>query len=679
MNTLKFLAFLRGYITCIFQALVKHRYSTDIVLFTQLLRKQIYKGKTYFRSTCLVRRNCWNKRGSSAFLLTNFALSSALVRAGHRSCMHVSSGFLRVDPMKSRCRPDENPMNGRSWSGVGRYLSIPLSYRECTEKVLKRYRRATKKLLEIYQRCTKQLHAFGSSIVKLGYKLRRGSESSLRVVCGRSVRRTDAYRLNFGDLQASCAVLMGKDESLVARKKSNVLNALKCVGQFGGYRKAFRMSLACVFLVSMFSLSAQTPRKDSGADGLSDLVALKPGDKIPDAVWNQPLELNYFNGKKKTIKFADLKGKLILLDFWSTGCPSCIENIPHMEDIQKRYPKGLSVLLVNSKRNKDTPSRIKLVLDRYKEKYNFEIKLMTILEDTMLTNLFPHNTIPNIAWINQDGVFLGNTLPDEVGLRNIETILENKTADLQLRSEFLNKDKVMDTPPIFDTAGVKFLSAITGYLPDYLPTYPNVIHKNGNSSYQMLNAAFNFMLVTAFKDELRGFENTDYVFENGQKDKIQKMLFGGSRREYQYCYQLFVDDTISSSKANRYFQQAFKDYFRLNVERKRGRISFYSVGILDNISSLKSKGGIPQVNINPEDGPIYFQNYPLINLLRLLHLYVDLPVTFGPPQLLRIDLRMPEGFIYMSTAEKLTFLETKGIMLTLHDQEKEYPYISRIY
>ena len=35
-------------------------------------------------------------------------------------------------------------------------------------------------------------------------------------------------------------------------------------------------------VVSMFSLSAQTPRKDSGADGLSEIKALKVGDLVGD-------------------------------------------------------------------------------------------------------------------------------------------------------------------------------------------------------------------------------------------------------------------------------------------------------------------------------------------------------------------------------------------------------------
>lgn len=434
-------------------------------------------------------------------------------------------------------------------------------------------------------------------------------------------------------------------------------------------------TLTAIF-VSMFSLcSAQSVETRAAAGQVSPLQA---GERIPEAVWGTSFELHDFKGQKKTVRLSELKGKLILFDFWATSCPSCIENLPHMEEIQKRYPKQVTVILVNSKRNRDTNHRIKLLLDSYRKKYNFEIGLATVLEDTVLTGLFPHNTIPNIAWVNQEGVFLGNTLPGEVGTRNIEAILQNKTADLQLRGEFRNRDITEEIPPIFDTTGVKFLSAIRGYLPDYLPTYPNVVSKNGKSNYQMLNAAFNFMLLTAFKNELQEFGETDYVFEDGLKGSVQAMLQGGLRQQHQYCYQLFVADTISSAGAERYFRQAFTDYFRLKVERKHGRIAYYSVEILDNISDLTSKGGLPQANVNPEDGPLYFQNYPLITLLGTLHLYMDLPVSIEHHPEMRIDLKFPVGFERMQLAEKIAFLAEKGIRFTMESQEKEYPYISRI-
>jgi hypothetical protein len=46
---------------------------------------------------------------------------------------------------------------------------------------------------------------------------------------------------------------------------------------------------------------------------------------------------------------------------------------------------------------------------------------------------------------------------------------------------------------------------------------------------------------------------------------------------------------------------------------------------------------------------------------------------------MQIDLTFPVGFERMPVEEKLIFLASKGIVLTKQQQEKEYPYISRIY
>ncbi|WP_282637225.1 TlpA family protein disulfide reductase [Sphingobacterium thalpophilum] len=778
MNTLKFLVFLRGYITCIFQALVKHRYSTDIVLFTQQLRKQIYKGKTYFKSTCLVLRKCRNKRGSSTvlrglfgkpssllrtsvgtastlvrqlfdcastpsrslveagpkasrslvehvptesrrgleaspkaarrkamylsngrictkagdsafddsavnssssstFLLTNFALSSALVRAGHRSCMHFSSGFLRVDSMKSRCRPDENPMNGRSWSGVGRYLSIPLSYRECTEKVLKRYRRATKKLLEIYQRGTKQLQAFGSFLVKLGYKLRTGSGSSLRVMFGRSIRRADVYRLKLSSLQVFCAVLIGKGKYLVARKKSNALNALKCVRQFGGYRKAFRMSLACVFLVSMFSLSAQTPRRDSGADGLSDLVALKPGDKIPDAVWNRPLELNYFNGKKKTIKFAELKGKLILLDFWSTGCPACISGIPNLELIRDRFKGDIEILMINSKRNRDTPKRIENRFKKYKTDFNYVPTIATLLDDTLFTKLFNHNTLPSQVVINPKGEFLA-LLSGTAQLtdRNIKKILYENDNPLNSEGIYLNKidGRRNFEVLITDTAGLSYSSSFSNYREHYIPIGPLWKAQKNNSLLIMGNLSLQNFMTYIFKDELEGFAWTDYVFDPRLGLDFKYRLFN-TAKENTFWYQFYRNDSIAEAKAIEVARQDFMRYFDVSVQRKSDSISIYKVSFSKAIDKIKTKGQMMIIRRQERDQELLYQNVPIDLFLRNLFYFFESPLHKTGKEAFRIDITIPPGFIHWEEDEKITFLRNNGIILTPVREKREFAYI----
>jgi peroxiredoxin len=55
--------------------------------------------------------------------------------------------------------------------------------------------------------------------------------------------------------------------------------------------------------------------------------------------------LQDLSGKK--VHLADLKGRVVLLEFWATWCPPCRAEIPAMERLHAQYgSKGLTVLAI---------------------------------------------------------------------------------------------------------------------------------------------------------------------------------------------------------------------------------------------------------------------------------------------------------------------------------------------
>src|SRR6185295_9057685 len=70
----------------------------------------------------------------------------------------------------------------------------------------------------------------------------------------------------------------------------------------------------------------------------------------------------------KTLKYSDLKGHPVVLDFWATWCQPCRSAMPHLDVIQDRYAaKGLVVVGVSV--DDGSPQRVKRFVDHLGVKF----------------------------------------------------------------------------------------------------------------------------------------------------------------------------------------------------------------------------------------------------------------------------------------------------------------------
>jgi thiol-disulfide isomerase/thioredoxin len=72
------------------------------------------------------------------------------------------------------------------------------------------------------------------------------------------------------------------------------------------------------------------------------------------------------------VKLADLKGRVVYVDFWASWCAPCKQSFPWMNDMQAKYgPKGLTIIGVNvDKKREDaekflvgTPAKFTVAFD----------------------------------------------------------------------------------------------------------------------------------------------------------------------------------------------------------------------------------------------------------------------------------------------------------------------------
>ncbi len=69
----------------------------------------------------------------------------------------------------------------------------------------------------------------------------------------------------------------------------------------------------------------------------------------------------------KPLSLAALKGKIVLLDFWTYGCINCLHIIPHLKEFEEKYDNRLVVIGVHSAKftNEGETENIRKVILRY--------------------------------------------------------------------------------------------------------------------------------------------------------------------------------------------------------------------------------------------------------------------------------------------------------------------------
>src|ERR1700755_1709941 len=110
------------------------------------------------------------------------------------------------------------------------------------------------------------------------------------------------------------------------------------------------------------SSNTATPQNESKAVSASGT----PSDKtrLPELPKNtqpsqaptdvQTLGWKLQKGEKQTL--ADYKGKVVVLDFWATYCPPCLDEIPHLVNLQAKHKdEGLSVIGLHVGGDDDKP------------------------------------------------------------------------------------------------------------------------------------------------------------------------------------------------------------------------------------------------------------------------------------------------------------------------------------
>lgn len=61
---------------------------------------------------------------------------------------------------------------------------------------------------------------------------------------------------------------------------------------------------------------------------------------------NYAPDFSFTSSEGEYVTLEDLKGKVVILDFWATWCPPCVASVPELRNLYNRYSKNSSFVLI---------------------------------------------------------------------------------------------------------------------------------------------------------------------------------------------------------------------------------------------------------------------------------------------------------------------------------------------
>jgi thiol-disulfide isomerase/thioredoxin len=388
--------------------------------------------------------------------------------------------------------------------------------------------------------------------------------------------------------------------------------------------------------------------------------ALKIGDIVPDIVLKHVL-----NYKHEKIKLSDFKGKLVILDMWSTTCTSCIAAFPKMECLQNRFHDAIQILLVDPHNFKyDSEDEIKKALEKLKKRTNFTPSLPIPIHDSILNVYFPHQTVPHYVWIDKTGKLLAITELSYVTGENISSILNGEKVIMPIKNDWAYDD----TQPLSleenknDQNNFLFRSLFTGYREGL--GVRNGIRTNDNGEiigmYE-INKNMRYLVAMAYPSLANDFSKNRTIVEVKNTPQRFEEKFNPA---YVYSYDLTIPPTSASMfNAQKYLQEDLKRYFNLSARKEQRKIKSLIITVTDKIADSYSKS---EKNSDTDSSTTkkFIHHYPVAEIIKIMENRFDKPLideTGISSQ--NMDIDFPDNFNLSDTHALLFFLKSIGFSI----------------
>jgi thiol-disulfide isomerase/thioredoxin len=313
------------------------------------------------------------------------------------------------------------------------------------------------------------------------------------------------------------------------------------------------------------------------------------------------------NGIEKPLALSELRGKVVILEFWATYCAPCIPYIKHFEKLQEQFGDAIKVIEI-SEENRDK-------VDAFILKRGYKNVTFAMDWGRKLNDMFYHHFIPHTVVIDQDGMVLAFTSPDEIDQEVIGKLINREPVTFTMKHEYQEASYTSSTntlqnynqpiivnKPKNQTYKIEFSNYKEGYATEFV--------KESSSEYKFVNCPLSLIYQILYDQKtsrviLDVNDPTKYSFENHNS----------------YCLELSVPDFIGKSVQDVAIQQ-LESLFPLKskVEMRNKKVFALLKSDLQGAMNSVDSTGIIQKGLTIKDLMNYMESNPqLVNNLPVMN------------------------------------------------------------
>lgn len=174
---------------------------------------------------------------------------------------------------------------------------------------------------------------------------------------------------------------------------------------------------------------------------------LSIGKEVPNYTFLETL-----NNNNRKISLQDMRGKIVIVEFWATWCSPCIPEMRKLDSLQKKYKDVLKVIAVSNEN-----------IDRLRKYVNSTSTELIIAADSTHREIFQYKVIPHSILIDQYGIVRAITDPRNINQQTIELLLRGGKIALELKNDFGVEENTATVDTIKTILNPDYQIYISGY------------------------------------------------------------------------------------------------------------------------------------------------------------------------------------------------------------------------